>query len=67
MGLPGLCEGETTTTVTEYGYCPNCDTERVELVMTTAGVLACCRCDAVNVFSNKKAYEERQEKREAKD
>lgn len=54
-------------TVTEYGYCPNCDTRHVELVMTTAGVLACCRCDALNVFNDKAAYEKRQKEREAGD
>lgn len=33
--------------VTEYDWCRHCEARR-EMVMTTAGVLACCVCDAVN-------------------
>ena len=44
--------------MTEIGYCANCDQRRVELVMTTAGVLACSRCDAVNVYDSKEDYEQ---------
>lgn len=51
-------------TVTEYGYCQHCDERKVELIMTTAGVLACSQCEAVNVYETKEAYEKAVEKRE---
>lgn len=42
---------------TEFGYCPHCE-GRKELVMTEAGVLACHACGALDIYTNKQAYED---------
>jgi len=42
--------------VTEYGYCPKCDIDRVELTMTTAGVLACHKCGNVDIYESRSAF-----------
>lgn len=46
-----------TPSLTEYGYCPRCEHRR-ELVMTSAGVLACHACESVDVYDSKAEYEE---------
>lgn len=44
-------------TLTQYGWCPRCDARR-ELVMTSAGVLACHSCGSLNVYDTREAMEE---------
>lgn len=48
-------------TTTQYGYCQHCDIRHVELVMTSAGVYACHKCGAVDVYDSKESYEKAQE------
>lgn len=45
-------------TVTQFGYCPNCDERHKELVPVAGGTLACHSCGAVGVYDSKERYEE---------
>lgn len=49
-------------TTTEYHYCPRCDARR-EMVMTSAGVLACSRCDNIDTFKDERVYKNMKEAR----
>lgn len=44
-------------TTTEFGYCPKCDEDHVELTMTTAGMLACHRCGNIDVYDSREAFD----------
>ena len=48
-------------TTTEFGYCPHCDIEHVELVpLGDSGVLGCHKCEALDVWESKEAFEQRE-------